>query len=243
MAALPAQVAHARAHAPPACANASPAWTRPAITPAPALARLPVRARTSCSSGSAPRARATPSAASRRSAGARGRRRSARARVLSPGPIYEPEGARPDYWRMGRAMFAAGFRAGDLVHNSFSYHLTPAGAMMEGGAHARSAAPCSRRASARPSCSCRRSPTCSPTPTSARRASCASWSRRPTRPAVDSAARCRRPRSAARRFPPALRDWLAGARHRRLPELRHRRPRPDRLRDRGARGPGASTKA
>lgn len=54
----------------------------------------------------------------------------------SPGPIYEPEGQRPDYWRFGRALFAAGFRAGDLVHNSFSYHLTPAGSMMETGAHA-----------------------------------------------------------------------------------------------------------
>jgi len=52
----------------------------------------------------------------------------------SPGPIYEPEGAARDYWRMGRALFAAGFRAGDLVHNSFSYHLTPAGSMMESGA-------------------------------------------------------------------------------------------------------------
>jgi phenylacetate-CoA ligase len=54
----------------------------------------------------------------------------------SPGPIYEPEGAGRDYWRFGRALFAAGFRAGDLVHNSFSYHLTPAGSMMETGAHA-----------------------------------------------------------------------------------------------------------
>ena len=54
----------------------------------------------------------------------------------SPGPIYEPEGAAPDYWRLSRAMFAAGFRDGDLVHNSFSYHLTPAGSMMETGAHA-----------------------------------------------------------------------------------------------------------
>ena len=54
----------------------------------------------------------------------------------SPGPIYEPEGQSTDYWRMGRAIFAAGFRPGDLAHCSFSYHLTPAGAMMEGGAHA-----------------------------------------------------------------------------------------------------------
>ena len=54
----------------------------------------------------------------------------------SPGPIYEPEGAAPDYWRMARALFAAGFRAGELAHNCFSYHFTPAGAMMESGAHA-----------------------------------------------------------------------------------------------------------
>ena len=54
----------------------------------------------------------------------------------SPGPIYEPEGEGADYWRMARAIFAAGFRAGDLAHVSFSYHLTPAGAMMESGAHA-----------------------------------------------------------------------------------------------------------
>ncbi len=54
----------------------------------------------------------------------------------SPGPIYEPESARPDYWRMARAMYAAGFRPGELIHNSFSYHFVPAGSMMESGAHA-----------------------------------------------------------------------------------------------------------
>jgi phenylacetate-CoA ligase len=54
----------------------------------------------------------------------------------SPGPIYDPEGARADYWRFARAMYAAGFRTGDIVHNSFSYHLTPAGAMAESGARA-----------------------------------------------------------------------------------------------------------
>jgi phenylacetate-CoA ligase len=54
----------------------------------------------------------------------------------SPGPIYEPEGARPDYWRLARALFAAGFRGGDLIHNCFSYHFTPAGSMLETGAHA-----------------------------------------------------------------------------------------------------------
>jgi phenylacetate-CoA ligase len=47
----------------------------------------------------------------------------------SPGPIYEPEGMRADYWRLARPLFAAGFRPGDLVHNCFAYHFTPAGAM------------------------------------------------------------------------------------------------------------------
>ncbi len=54
----------------------------------------------------------------------------------SPGPIYEPEGASRDYWRMARAIFAAGFRPGELIHNCFSYHFVPAGSMMESGAHA-----------------------------------------------------------------------------------------------------------
>jgi phenylacetate-CoA ligase len=52
----------------------------------------------------------------------------------SPGTIYEPEGHARDYWRLGRAMHAAGLRHGDLVHNCFSYHLTPGGLMMESGA-------------------------------------------------------------------------------------------------------------
>ncbi len=53
----------------------------------------------------------------------------------SPGPIYEP-GHTGDFWRMARGMHAAGFRPGDLVYNTFSYHFTPAGFMMEQGAHA-----------------------------------------------------------------------------------------------------------
>jgi len=60
--------------------------------------------------------------------------RRARRVFQSPGPLYEPEGEGLDPWRMSRAMAAAGFADGDLVHNSFSYHLTPAGAMMESGA-------------------------------------------------------------------------------------------------------------
>jgi phenylacetate-CoA ligase len=54
----------------------------------------------------------------------------------SPGPIYEPEGRIADYWRTARALYAAGFRAGDLVHNSFSYHMTPGAWILEAGAHA-----------------------------------------------------------------------------------------------------------
>lgn len=54
----------------------------------------------------------------------------------SPGPIYEPEGNRADYWRFARALYAAGFRAGELAYNCFSYHFTPAGSMMETAAHA-----------------------------------------------------------------------------------------------------------
>jgi phenylacetate-CoA ligase len=55
---------------------------------------------------------------------------------VSPGPIYDAEGRAKDYWRTGRVLFAAGFREGDIVHNTFSYHLTPAGSMFETGAHA-----------------------------------------------------------------------------------------------------------
>jgi len=54
----------------------------------------------------------------------------------SPGPIYEPEATGKDYWRMARAIYAAGFRPGELIHNCFSYHFVPAGSMMETGAHA-----------------------------------------------------------------------------------------------------------
>ncbi len=54
----------------------------------------------------------------------------------SPGPIHEADGHGHDYWRMARAFFAGGFREGDVVHNTFSYHFTPAGAMTESGCHA-----------------------------------------------------------------------------------------------------------
>jgi phenylacetate-CoA ligase len=54
----------------------------------------------------------------------------------SPGPIYEPGSNRHDYWRFARTMYAAGFRSGDLIQNCFSYHFTPAGSMVDSGAHA-----------------------------------------------------------------------------------------------------------
>ncbi len=54
----------------------------------------------------------------------------------SPGPIYEPGTKRADYWRMARAAYAAGFRRGELIHSAFSYHLTPAGSMVDTAAHA-----------------------------------------------------------------------------------------------------------
>jgi phenylacetate-CoA ligase len=56
--------------------------------------------------------------------------------LMSPGPIFEPEGKGKDFWGAARMLFAAGFRSGDVVHNSFSYHLTPGGFIMESGAHA-----------------------------------------------------------------------------------------------------------
>jgi len=54
----------------------------------------------------------------------------------SPGPIYEPQGGTGDFWRFGRALWAAGFRSGEIVHNAFSYHFTPAGFMIDLGAQA-----------------------------------------------------------------------------------------------------------
>lgn len=54
----------------------------------------------------------------------------------SPGPIFEPEGQGPDPWRAARAIHAAGFRAGDIVLNTFSYHLVPGGFILDSGARA-----------------------------------------------------------------------------------------------------------
>src|SRR6266849_4097660 len=53
--------------------------------------------------------------------------------LMSPGPIFEPQGHDGDIYGMARALFAAGFRPGDIVHNSFSYHLTPGAFIFETG--------------------------------------------------------------------------------------------------------------
>ncbi len=55
---------------------------------------------------------------------------------MSPGPIFEPGGAEPDWWRFARALYALGLRRGDIVHNCFAYHLTPAGQMFDSAARA-----------------------------------------------------------------------------------------------------------
>jgi phenylacetate-CoA ligase len=56
--------------------------------------------------------------------------------MMSPGPIFEPEGRGEDWWRSARAFYAAGIRKGDIVHNTFAYHLTPGGWIMDAAARA-----------------------------------------------------------------------------------------------------------
>ena len=136
MAALPAQVAQAQ-RASSAMAELLVGVDAAAITSRSALARLPVLRKHELLERQKARRADDPfggySAIGWRGvAGGRGARRV----FQSPGPIYEPEGEGRDYWRMARSIHAAGFRAGDLAHCSFSYHLTPAGSMMEAGAHA-----------------------------------------------------------------------------------------------------------
>jgi phenylacetate-CoA ligase len=123
---LPRQVDHARAH--------SPYYQRllAAIDPAQvkdraALARLPLTRKSEL---------VELQKAMRPFGGLNATPASGLARIfMSPGPIYDPEGRRPDFWHAARTLFAAGFRPGDVVLNCFSYHLTPAGSMFETGLH------------------------------------------------------------------------------------------------------------
>ncbi|HCE28219.1 MAG: AMP-dependent synthetase [Verminephrobacter sp.] len=129
--ALPAQVAHARSQS-PAFADILAGVNPADITSREALARLPVtRKHELLERQQALRSQTPFGGFATIGFGAQMPRVFA-----SPGPIYEPEGTRRDYWRMARAMYAAGFRSGELIHNCFSYHFVPAGSMMESGAHA-----------------------------------------------------------------------------------------------------------
>jgi phenylacetate-CoA ligase len=55
---------------------------------------------------------------------------------MSPGPIFEPQSPRADAWGFARALYAAGFRAGEILHNCFAYHMTPGGFLLDDGARA-----------------------------------------------------------------------------------------------------------
>ena len=136
MAALPAQIAHAQQHS-AAFAGILSGVNAAAITSRTALASLPVTRKHELLERQQAQ-RATDPFGGFSTIGWKGLVRSSGARRVyqSPGPIYEPEGAGADYWRAARAMAAAGFEAGDLVHNCFSYHLTPGAWIMESGAHA-----------------------------------------------------------------------------------------------------------
>ena len=126
-AALPAHIAHAQQRS-PAFARILQDINSADITDAAALAQLPVTRKSEL----AELQRRDPPFG-----GFAAVKAAEVAKVFSsPGPIYEPETHREDYWRLARALFAAGFRKGELVHNTFAYHLTPAGSMVETAAHA-----------------------------------------------------------------------------------------------------------
>ncbi|KQT14083.1 phenylacetate--CoA ligase family protein [Ramlibacter sp. Leaf400] len=131
MQALPRQVAHAQ-QASPAMAQVLAGVDASGITSREALARLPVTRKHELLE----RQRASVASDPFGGFSALVRGPDMPRVFASPGPIYEPEGATRDYWRSARALFAAGFRRGDLVHNAFSYHMTPGAFIMEAGAHA-----------------------------------------------------------------------------------------------------------
>jgi phenylacetate-coenzyme A ligase PaaK-like adenylate-forming protein len=124
---LAQQIAHAKANAPhyrELLADVDPA----SITTREALARLPITRKSDLKEI---QAKAPPFG------GLNGWDLGRLAHVYqSPGPIYEPDGGHPDNWRFARSLWAAGVRPGMLVHNTFSYHLTPAGMIIESGARA-----------------------------------------------------------------------------------------------------------
>jgi phenylacetate-CoA ligase len=122
---LPANIAHAMT---------APGWARhlagidpKSVTGRAALAKLPVLRKSSLS---ALQKETPPFGGFNVTPAGRAKRL-----FMSPGPIFEPEGQRGDY-NAARALFAAGIREGDVVHNCFSYHLTPGAFILEAGAHA-----------------------------------------------------------------------------------------------------------
>jgi phenylacetate-CoA ligase len=125
--ALPRQIAYARDHA-PAFAETLAGVEPGRITDAAQLARLPVTRKADVMDRQGPDDPLGGFAAAPWARMAR--------LFASPGPVYEPQGDQADPWRMARGLYAAGFRAGQLVHNSFAYHLTPGGWIMDSGARA-----------------------------------------------------------------------------------------------------------
>jgi phenylacetate-CoA ligase len=125
MQALPGQIAHAKANAPGYArllADVDPA----SVNSRAALARLPLTRKSELGELQ----KADPPLG-----GLNATRLGKLARLFaSPGPVYDPEGHAKDWWRIARGLFACGVRAGDVVLNTFSYHFTPAGAMLESGA-------------------------------------------------------------------------------------------------------------
>jgi len=134
MQALSRHIAHAQASS-PAQAERLRGVDAAAITSRAALAQLPVLRKPELLEAQQAQRGVEPFAGFSAS-GWRGLKATRQARRVfqSPGPLYEPQGQHLDAFRMARALHAAGFIAGDLVHNGFSYHLTPAGMMIEGGA-------------------------------------------------------------------------------------------------------------
>lgn len=131
MASLPRQVAHAQAHT-AAFAELLTGVDANSIDSRATLARLPVTRKYELLARQQAHRQTDVFGGFSAQAFGPGMRRV----FASPGTIYEPEGTRGDYWRVARAMYAAGFREGELIHNAFSYHFTPAGSIMETAAHA-----------------------------------------------------------------------------------------------------------
>ena len=125
--ALPKQIAHAQQQA-RAYAELLADVDPRSVTDREALAKLPVTRKQDVIDRQAPDAPLGGYNASDIEAMAR--------LFASPGPVYEPQGIRPDHWRMARGLHAAGFHCGTVVHNSFAYHLTPGGWIFDSGARA-----------------------------------------------------------------------------------------------------------